>query len=92
MKISVQPGKRQNGTPRVLFDGQLALGAVISEPAGGVVLSVIGTDIYTPKASQRYTIELSAHDIEAILQALKMSGRSQTTLDLSPPNTSAGTP
>ena len=38
MKISVQPGKRQIGTPRLLFDGQLALGEVISQPAGSVVL------------------------------------------------------
>ena len=70
MKISVQPGKRQNGTPRLLFDGQLDPGEVISEPAGGVVLSVVGIDIYTPKASQRYSIELSIHDVEAILQVL----------------------
>jgi hypothetical protein len=70
MKISVQPGKRQNRPLRMLFDGQLALGEVTSEPAGGVVLSVIGTDIYTPKASQRYSIELSVHDVEAILQVL----------------------
>lgn len=74
MKISVQPGKRQNGTPRLLFDGQLDLGEVISEPAGGVVLSVVGIDIYTPKASQRYSIELSSYDVEAILQVLRGSG------------------
>jgi hypothetical protein len=71
MKISVQPGKRQNGTPRLLFDGELDIGEVRSEPAGGVVLSVLGSDIYTPKASQRYSIELSVGDVEAILQVLR---------------------
>jgi hypothetical protein len=75
MKISVQPGKRQNRTPRLLFAGQLAPGEVTFEPAGGVVLSVIGIDIYTPKASQRYSIELSVHDVEAILKVLRGSAR-----------------
>ena len=80
MKISVQPGKRQNGTPRLLFDGQLAVGEVIPEPAGGVVLSVMGIDIYTPKASQRYSIELSVRDVEAILQVLKGNGHDRPSL------------
>jgi hypothetical protein len=70
MKISVQPGKRQNRPLRMLFDGQLTPGEVAAEPAGGVVLSVIGVDIYTPKASQRYSIELSIHDVKAILKVL----------------------
>ena len=74
MKISAQPGKRQNGTPRLLFDGELDIGEVRSEPAGGVVLSVLGIDIYTPKASQRYSIELSVGDVEAILQVLRGAG------------------
>jgi hypothetical protein len=71
MKISVRPGKRLNGTPKLLFDGQLDVGEVIAEPTGGVVLSVVGTDIYTPKASQRYSIELSIQDVEAVLEVLK---------------------
>ena len=59
MKISAQPGKRQDRSARLLFDRQLAADDVTSEPTGGVVLSVIGIDIYTPKATQRYSIELS---------------------------------
>jgi hypothetical protein len=74
MKISVQPGKRQNGTPRLIFDGELALSEITTGPLGGVVLSVLCTDIYTPRASQRYSIALDVDDLDAIQKVIGVTG------------------
>jgi hypothetical protein len=71
MKISVQPGKRRNGSPRSVFDSQLAADEIASDQAGGVAISILCQDIYTPNASQRYLIQLSATEVEAILAVLK---------------------
>ena len=74
MKISVQPGKRRSSSPRSVFDSQLAADEIASDQAGGVAISILCQDIYTPNASQRYLIQLSASEVEAILAALKGNG------------------
>jgi hypothetical protein len=71
MKISVQPGKRRSSSPRSVFDSQLGAHEIASDQAGGVAISILCQDIYTPNASQRYLIQLSAVEVEAILAVLK---------------------
>ena len=74
MKISVQPGKRRSGSPRSVFDSQLAADEIASDQAGGVAISILCQDIYTQNASQRYLIQLSASEVEAILAVLRRNG------------------
>ena len=89
MKISVQPGKRRSSSPRSVFDSQLRADEIGSDQAGGVAISILCQDIYTPNASQRYLIQLSAGEVEAIL-AVSREDRPVSDLSLDVATNSVG--
>lgn len=67
MKIFVKPGKRE-GFPKQIFEGSIEQAEIVMKD-GDLVLSVVADDIYTAKATQRYTITLDADDRAYINQA-----------------------
>jgi hypothetical protein len=69
MKVFVQPGKRQR-PPRLIFDGVIDDGDIVMED-GELRLSITAEDIYTKKATQRYTITLDADDRACLERAAK---------------------
>lgn len=69
MKVFVQPGKRQR-PPRLIFDGVIDDGDIVMED-GELRLSITAEDIYTKKATQRYTITFDADDRACLERAAK---------------------
>ncbi|MCT7377137.1 hypothetical protein [Chelativorans salis] len=69
MKMTVQPGKRP-GLPKALFAGELQLSDIEVNEADAVTVTFIGDDIYTPRATQRFSITFSKHEIQMIVKAM----------------------
>lgn len=67
MKLSVRPGKRE-GLPKLLFDRLIEREDLQAAPEDGVILTIVAKDIYTEKATQRFSIVLSRSEIDMICE------------------------
>ncbi|MFC6488482.1 hypothetical protein [Nitratireductor sp. GCM10026969] len=70
MKLSVRPGKRE-GEPKLLFDHLLEMENLVESPEGGVVVTVVAKDIYTAKASQRFSLTFTSEEVDMIARVQK---------------------
>ncbi|WP_163264441.1 hypothetical protein [Chelativorans alearense] len=69
MKMTVQPGKRP-GLPKALFNRDLRTSDIEVDETGVVTLTFVGDDIYTPRATQRFSITLGQNEIEMMVEAM----------------------
>ncbi|WP_274423693.1 hypothetical protein [Chelativorans sp. YIM 93263] len=70
MRLLARPGKRV-GDPKILYSQPLTVENIEVRTTGEVVLTVLAADIYTPKATQRFSITFSPAEIHMICTAAK---------------------
>lgn len=72
MKMSVRPGKR-DGDAKLLYNEAISAKHIDVDGTGKIALTITASDVYTAKATQRYTLVFSQDELGLIHRVAKNS-------------------